>query len=662
MKKIFLLIIILSTLGSKAQITVTIGSTLLIEPGTKVHLPVTITGLDAATGGTQVSAIELHILYSNSNLIYDTTINFCELASSSQWIFFGNGVEYATNWVEPNLNAISFPDNTVLFDIVFDYLGGSTELDFDESRCLFLDSNYETIPNIQYINGQVTPSQGSDISRWNGNGEWTNPANWSNGIPGENTDVVIETGQANIVSNALCKSLTINEESTILIDPNKSLTVNNNFTNNGTFHIVSDETGSGSFLNYGDINGNGNNIIDSYLNFSNNLQYLISSPINNVSASVAGNNTIEKYTESTSVWSTIATNENLENGIGYRTSGSDDYMISFNGNINNQDISLPNLSYTANSDNSLEGLHLIGNPFSCSLNWDIDGWNKNNIDQAIYCWDGYKYVSWNGITGSLNNGIISAMKGFFIKVNTKNASLTIPKNARVINNQKENKDENKVENLLVMKIENTTDNNHFDEAFVNINTNSSVNFDSQFDAYKYLANNEYAQISTKSNEGFNLSINTIPEFKTIPITTTISQSGSYKISFGGIETFASDQPLFLEDTKNNIATNIRNVNNYVFINEGAPESDRFVLHFQSLGIEENNNNVSAWIGNHVLHIYANNPTSYNIELFDTSGRNVFSANNFMIPGNVKLTDSLRGIYILRISDTKSVVSQKIVIY
>jgi len=664
MKKIFfLLFVVMISISSGAQITVTIGNALLTEPGTEIHLPVTVTGLDGNAGGTQVTAIELHILYSNSNLAYDTTLNFCEIASSPQWIFSGNGVEYATNWVEPNLNAISFPDNTVLFDVVFNYLGGSTELDFDESRCLFLNSNYEIIPNVQYFNGQVTPSQGSVASRWNGTGQWTNSANWSNGIPGENTDAVIETGEVNIASNASCKSVTINNGSIANIYPNNSLTVNNNFTNNGHFRIKSDETGSGYFICLGSTDGTGTNNIEQYFDFSNSPQYWVASPVSNATTSVFGNNILERYLENSASWNALASNDNLEDAISYRVSGSNDTTCLFVGNIHNEDITINSLSFENNQDNSLKGLNMIGNPYPCSINWNTGSWIKNNIDQSIYTWDGYKYISWNGITGSLTNGIVPSIKGFMVRANANSSSITIPKDARVLTEQKFNNNDNEVPNVMVMKLENTTDNTHYDEAYINVNSSSSVNFDTQYDAFKYFGMDDYPQIYTKSDDGSNLSINTIPGFQSVPVEVKISNAGSYKITFSNIETFDANQPLFFKDTKTNTAINIRNTNNYLFISDGGQESGRFVLYFQTLGIDEYNKIFSAWIADHELYISSeNNFNDINsIELYNISGQLVFSSGKMQIPGNIQLNNALNGIYLLRILYKDNVYLQKVII-
>jgi hypothetical protein len=617
--------------------------------------------LDGSTGGTQVSAIELYISYSNSNLTYDTTLNFSELAPSAQWYFSGNGIEYATNWIEPNLGVISFPDNTVLFDVVFNYLGGTTELDFNETKCLFLDSNYEIIPNVQYFNGQVTPSQGSNASRWNGTGEWTTSENWSNGIPGESTEAIIESGEVNILSNANCNSLTINTGSITNINPNKSLTVNNNFTNNGSFRIKSDEAGSGYFICLGSTDGTGMNNIEQYLGFSNSPQYWVASPVNNATASVFGNNILEKYLENSASWSALSPNDNLEDATGYRTSGYNDTTFTFTGNLHNEDITMDNLSYENSQDYSLKGLNMIGNPYPCSVSWNTGSWTKNNIDQAIYTWDGYKYISWNGITGSLTNGIVPAMQGFMVKVNASNSSITIPKDAKIINSDKNDEE---VPNLIVMKLENTTDCTHFDEAYVNINSSSTNNFDSQYDAFKYFGMSEYPQIYTKSDDGLNLSINTIPENKSVPVEFKIGNAGSYKISFSNIETFDANQPLFFQDTKTNTVVNIRNTNSFIFVSDGSQENGRLVLHFQTLGIDdEYNKTFSAWIAGHDLYISSeNNSNEINsIELYNVSGQLVYSRSKIQTPGKVQLNNTLNGIYILRIFSRDNVYSQKLVI-
>jgi hypothetical protein len=142
MKKVLITFLVFAFTGTQAQITVTVGSALLQTQGTDVHLPVSVKGLNGQAGGKGVTGLEFHIGYVNSRLVYDTTLNFSAITPSSQWVYGANGIEYSTNWIEPAGNKLNIPDNTILFEIVLHYLGGTADLAFDTARCLLIDSAY----------------------------------------------------------------------------------------------------------------------------------------------------------------------------------------------------------------------------------------------------------------------------------------------------------------------------------------------------------------------------------------------------------------------------------------------------------------------------------------------------------------------------------------
>jgi hypothetical protein len=82
------------------------------------------------------------------------------------------------------------------------------------------------------------------------------------------------------------------------------------------------------------------------------------------------------------------------------------------------------------------GFNLTGNPFPCALTGDIPAWPKSNVSNAIWVWDGSigNYRTWNGLSGSLSEGIIPAMQGFFVMATGPGPALTIPAASRVHSN------------------------------------------------------------------------------------------------------------------------------------------------------------------------------------------------------------------------------------
>jgi hypothetical protein len=77
--------------------------------------------------------------------------------------------------------------------------------------------------------------------------------------------------------------------------------------------------------------------------------------------------------------------------------------------------------YDTNIDD--QGWNLMGNPTVSTLNWDAaQGWTKTNLDNTIYIWDPAtnQFRYWNGINGTLENGLISPFQGFWVRANNAN--------------------------------------------------------------------------------------------------------------------------------------------------------------------------------------------------------------------------------------------------
>lgn len=96
---------------------------------------------------------------------------------------------------------------------------------------------------------------------------------------------------------------------------------------------------------------------------------------------------------------------------------------------NGTEISLP-VTYTAAADT---GWNLVGNPYTATVNWDDGTWEKTNMSNSIYIWDEStnQYLTWNGATGSLGNGLIAPFQGFWVKANGQGTpSLKVRKNSK----------------------------------------------------------------------------------------------------------------------------------------------------------------------------------------------------------------------------------------
>jgi hypothetical protein len=648
----------------KAQINVKIGNVSGAEPGTIIHVPVSVSGLDAANGGTPVTAMELHISYTDSYLVYDSTLNFNSILPSTQWFFGTTGSEYATNWIEPNLNAMSIPDNTILFEVAFMYLGGNTTLEFVTSKCEFLDASYNKIEGVQYSNGNITPSSGSEISKWNGTGPWNTAANWSNGIPGEGTIALTETGSLMIESNAVCRMLSIASGSTVNVLPGFSLTIDSLLVNDGSFLVSSDETGTGSVIVNKGVSGSGIFNCNQWMDFSNGKKHMISSPVGNTSVSSIPNVIFEKYNENTASWVQLNSGESLTQGTGYRASGSAEQLITFSGMFPVTDILISGLSFSNTSNDKNKGLNLIGNPFPSAIAWNQGNWIKTNIDHSIYCWDNYKYICWNGSVGSLNNGIIPPLQGFFVHANALNAQITLPAGSRIHSDMQFLKTELNTDDLLIVKIEKDDDPDHFDEAFIQISEGTSLNFDGSADAYKLFGNDSYPQVYTRTADNMDVAINTQPSYQSLPLICKVSQPGNYKLSFSNLGSFNPGQALTLEDKSNNSFINLRNINSYLFVSDGSTETDRFNIHFYEVGLEdEKHSDLSILFHQGSLQVLnpGNRDEIDQIRVYDMSGKEISIVEDAGFNTPVVIGELPAGLYLVRLMMGRNVISKKLVV-
>lgn len=668
MKKILLMIVVaLSMIYAKAQVTVALGSALEVESGTKVFIPVTVTGIDAANGGIPIIAAEFHVFFNNLNVEYDTTTNFSGITPPTEWNFGASGTEYGTTWIDDNLLPVSFPDGTVLFEIVFDYKGGIANLDLDSVRCYLVDGNTANIPVEMVIDGVITPSAGSEQSVWNGDGDWNTFENWSNGVPGLNTIAVIASGNLQIISNANCKSSLINDGAVVRVMPGFAFTVSEGIENNGSFVVESDVSGTGSVISNGNTTGTGSYTTKQYVDFSSKQSHLVSSPLPSTSIAVFTGLSPAEFNESTAVWQNLIESDVLQNAGGVRLSSSGSPVtLSYNGPFNSQNVTT-NLSYTSSADIEFRGLNLTGNPFPSALTADLSLWNKTGTGNSVYVWDGYKYRYWNGKTGNLTDGLIPAMQGFFVRADQSGASVEIPGTARVHSNADFYKESNlDMQNQLIVRFEKKDDPDHFDEAYIHVFEGSVNNYSSESDVIKLMGDPDFPQVFSKSADNISLALNTQPDIEnSIPITLMAGNSGEYKLTFSGIETVNSEIPLYLEDTQDATGIwNIRVTPSIPFnLSEDEITNNRYVLHFKTVGI-----NVlpvdyfKVFANGNLINIESEHQIKIEqLELFSVTGLLFDSYNNLTTPSVIRSEKCSGGIAILRIRTTDGIFTKKVLL-
>ncbi len=96
--------------------------------------------------------------------------------------------------------------------------------------------------------------------------------------------------------------------------------------------------------------------------------------------------------------------------------------LNVEGNVHTGTVS-PDVSLTESAGGYIDaedGWNLVGNPYNATIDWDADtGWTREGLDNVIYIYDPetQDYLTWNGTTGTLGDGLIAPWQGFWVKAN-----------------------------------------------------------------------------------------------------------------------------------------------------------------------------------------------------------------------------------------------------
>ncbi len=171
-----------------------------------------------------------------------------------------------------------------------------------------------------------------------------------------------------------------------------------------------------------------------------------------------------------------------------------------------------NVTYTASADT---GWNFVGNPFGATLDWDAAGWTKTNIDNTIYVWDpeanggNGEYLTWNGTTGTLGDGLIAPYQGFWIKANGPSPVLTVAKSNKTTGgNFKRKQPAESASAIVEMTLSYGEMSARTNLMFDNM---ASTGKDSQ-DSYRLLPfTDTFVELYTTMSDGTQLVVNHLPE-------------------------------------------------------------------------------------------------------------------------------------------------------
>ncbi|MBI9037236.1 MAG: T9SS type A sorting domain-containing protein [Bacteroidales bacterium] len=376
---------------------------------------------------------------------------------------------------------------------------------------------------------------------------------------------------------------------TFNVNPEIELTLNNEFTNYGNFIIKSDENGTGSLLDNGIISGYGIFTVEQYLTGGEDVWHYVSPQAEGVLSEIFAGGMLWKYNETISNFEPIVDPYEPLSGLqGYAASLMENTTINYTGNLFSGTKTITGLTYTENSSPNYDGFNLVGNPFPSLIDIESPGVTLTNLGNAFYFWDN----TLNGGLGDFSiylkggsniNGAtqyIRGGQGFFLKVDSPGniGTFSLDNSAR-LHHAEPGYNYPEI-NFLRLSAEGGV---FSDETIICFNENATQSFDSEFDAYKFILNNNVNQLFSKTSEEFGLAINTLPNILldngiSVPLSYNIVESGNYTITASEMESFI-EANIILEDVLLGTTINLNETPIYNFTANPEDDPDRFIVHF-----------------------------------------------------------------------------------
>lgn len=535
------------------------------------------------------------------------------------------------------------------------------------------------------INGYVR----STTTIFEGTGNWTTEANWSNGLPLSVSDVIIN-GNLTVNDVVECNNFTIAATGAVTVGTGQGLFVN------GDFLIQSTAAGTGSFIGAAeDYVITGSVTVQRYLtNYESNddqKYHFISSPVaaqairpDWVANTPATDVDLYKFEESSNTWintksldgEDVIWNGDFESnfvvGRGYLVAyPTTPVTNSFAGTLNSGSFTtgtgeFPALTHTAGMGN---GWNLIGNPYPSAIDWNLVT-RGTGVDDALYYYDAsaenYRYyIQLEGESGALGSGsqYIPAMQGFMVHAKSSGTqTITFENDDRTHEGQNTYYKSNRqlVNASLALVI---NGNNFEDEAFIHFNQNATKAFDGGYDAYKLMsANIQLPMIYTIDDGDNQLSINGLPQIEkgvSVPVSLRITVEGNYTLA-ATINEIEAD--VYLEDLITGTSTKLNDSPTYTFTASEGDNPNRFLLHFGAVGIDEHvgHSSIRAYTYNNTLYVQ-NSLEDAAIRVIDLQGRLLLEQKLNGTGLQSLPLDFPAGVYMVQLLNSKEQKSVKVIV-
>ncbi len=617
------------------------------------------------------------------------------------WLGVDTNWNNTANWsfgVLPSLNALNAKDIVYIPAGLNNYpvlTGNKSVHTVTIEAGASLTTNSYTLTRSFFIN------KNSYTNTWTGavNTDWSDLGNWSNNVVlSTYTTATIPTGLANYpeistTTDVIIGSIVIESGASLNIAKGGSLKLSDNFTNNGTVVLHSDEDEFSS-IKVGKLSS-GNITYNRYVNSVSGGWDLIGSPVSGLPFSTFIGNTniatngsfyaIGSYDNTTDTWTnaTNATSGNLQLGQGYQMATTSGGTLSFTGIVPTADVTIAIQNNDAANSGAGRRWNLIANPFPSYINGNSVADATNNfltintsvIDdtfEAIYGWNSTGYTIYNNTSLAT---YIAPGQGFFVAAtSTSLANVRFTEAMQTIAGTDDFIAAKTSATSYELVLEMHQDTKKLGDTKFYFKEGLTLGLDPGYDAGAFNQGSALSSRLLAQDNGINMGINAMSldhmNSVTVPLVINQEAGSPFAIRIAN-HTLPSDINVYVEDVVEKTVTLVTAQSFSLTPQTKLSGIGRFYLHFtrSSLSVESivNTSLITAYKGNgnDYISIEGLQPFSkaskiilYNllgVKIIDTT-LNTPSQKEMISTAGIK-----QGIYILEINYDNQVLTKKIVI-
>jgi hypothetical protein len=244
-----------------------------------------------------------------------------------------------------------------------------------------------------------------------------------------------------------------------------------------------------------------------------------------------------------------------------------------------------------NGSGPFAGYHLLGNPYPSPISWPNVA-KPAGLDDAVYVFRstsqyGGTYDAYVNGQGTLANGEIAAMQGFFVHVSQTVPAFTFTDAARLTTytNPVYQRGAADTRPTLDLALRPAGTPALADHAFVYFEAGATAALDAHYDAAKLPNSNGLSLASRLGADDY--AVNGLPPLGpqplALPLAVQVPAAGAYELAAEQLRNFAPGTAVYLRDTQQGTLTPLSPATRYPFTMAGTSAPGRFLLEFRLAG-------------------------------------------------------------------------------